>query len=154
MARSRLRFVSSVPMSKASSRWRGYCQDFRPAGLGTELSILAKQIAEKLGDRKLAKLAVGNFAGPASLRATAGPLITQILSAELVKCGLAVEVFADYSVDGWFERYEDKQSKHLGLRIWGKLTDSAGKALFEFNRAAFGTSDLLPVFGPRVSSLR
>ena len=116
-------------------------------GIGKELSVLAGEIATLLADRLPATVAVGDFAGPARLRATAGPLITQILSVELTRRGLSVDIFGDYSIDGWFESYEDKESGHLGLRVWGKVTDSTGKALFDFDRAAFGTADLLRVFG-------
>ena len=116
-------------------------------GIGKELAMLAEEIATLLSDRVPATVAVGDFAGPARLRATAGPLISQILSVELTRRGLSVDIFGDYAIDGWFESYEDPQSGHLGLRVWGKLTDSAGKTLLEFNRAAFGTAELLRVFG-------
>lgn len=115
--------------------------------IGKELAVLAEEIAARLSEEVPGTVAVGDFAGPARLRATAGPLISQVLSVELTRRGLTVDIFGDYSIDGWFESYEDPESGHLGLRVWGKVTDSTGKALFDFDRAAFGTAELLRVFG-------
>jgi hypothetical protein len=115
--------------------------------LRTELTVVAKGIAEAVQGLGHEAIAVGEFTGPAQLAASGGPVITKTFAEELAKHGLAVKRVATIGVKGEFEDVKDKQSGLLAARIKGAVTDRSGQVLFTFSRGVFGEKVLAALFG-------
>src|SRR3954453_18668383 len=76
--------------------------------LRTELSAVAKGIAEAVKGLGHESVAVGEFTGPAQLAASGGPVISKTLAEEIVKNGLSVKRVAPVGIKGEFEDVKDK----------------------------------------------
>jgi hypothetical protein len=115
--------------------------------LRTELTAIAKGIAEAVKGLGHEAIAVGEFTGPAQLAASGGPLIVKTLTEELPKQGLTVQRVSPVGVKGEFEDVKDKQSGLLAARIKGTVSDRSGRVLFTFSRGVFSEAVLAALFG-------
>jgi hypothetical protein len=128
--------VSSLPSAARGS-----------GALRTELSTIAKGIAEAVKGLGHEAIAVGEFTGPGQLAASGGPVIAKTLGEELPKHGVAVKGGAPVGVKGEFEDVKDKQSGLLAVRIKGTVSDKSGQVLFTFSRGVFGEAVIAGLLG-------
>lgn len=125
-----LLFAISVPQAPAADEMR------------KEIAKIAKAVHDILEDRDQTTVSIGQFTGPSTFPATAGPGMTQMLTEEIQKLGMTVKTPADVGVEGRFLMQEIEEpdpnnslvkQKRLSLRIKGSLVDKIGRQLTDFN---------------------
>jgi hypothetical protein len=121
------------------------------------LSELAKDVKRLMERRGEGALAVGQFTGPASFPATAGPGIAQLLTEELQKLGVAVRPRAQLGVKGEYlakqiPAVDGQNIKQLAVLVKARLEDQLGNTVTEIQLERTIPSDeaVLQVMGTSV----
>lgn len=119
-----------------------------PARAGTpalreQLTTLAKEVAEFLKDQDDKTISLGQFIGPAHIGSTGGPGIIEILSDELRKQGIKIQVPSKLTLQGKFHLDEvpspdpndtPLKIKVLALTIEAEFVNAFGKSVNGFDR--------------------
>lgn len=124
-----------------------------------ELGAAAKTIAEFLKQRGDTSIAVGQFTGPARLPSSSGPAINKTLSEQLTALGITVSRKAGLEVKGDYLAVVAENRRGPAAVLKGRILDSAGLVLLEFQQqfsqditiaSLFGlTVEIPPDAGPR-----
>jgi hypothetical protein len=127
------------------------------AELRKELAGLAADLKQLLAGRGLDTIGLGQFTGPPTFPATAGPGINQVLTEELAKLGVKVELTAKLGLKGEYSVAEvpaedDPKVKLLAVQVRAVVVDRLGGVVtdFSFDRKIRSEQALVELVGPTV----
>lgn len=118
--------------------------------LRLELAEVAKGVKSFLDGRGEGTIAIGQFTAPARLNSSAGPLIQKTLKEELEKLDISVKKLGKLSLDGRFRDAKDVKTQRLIAQLTWQIRDRNDDLLLEAERAIFGDTTLLTLFGETV----
>ena len=141
-------------LSAVASCWLGSALPVqaKPDRLHTEMAIAAQEIKDRLseGGKELPTISVGNFSCPTNAAASGGSLLRKVITDELKKLGLNIQLQAEAGLTGEFRNKTDPESRMPAAEIVFSLVDKTGKRIGEpiHPRAVADNSVMIALFGP------
>lgn len=116
-----------------------------------QIGAAAKAIADFLKQQGDNQIAVGQFTGPSRMPSSSGPAIVKELTEQLMALGITVSRRAKLEVKGDYIPVVDETKRGPSALLRGRILDTSGKVLFEFEKGFSNESTVTELFGLTVS---
>ncbi len=116
-----------------------------------QIGDAAKGIADFLKQQGDERIAVGQFTGPSRMPSSSGPAIVKGLTDELTALGITVSRRAKLEVKGDYLAVVDETKRGPAALLRGRIMDTAGKVLFEFEKGFSNEATVTEMFGLTVA---